>query len=90
MPWSDDIAVSFEGLLQDKNSKAFLAQFNAQSLSSQDLLDTAVDSLSSFLVDAAVQAASSKVGTARPHVPRRSEDRNWKFRKKPSTVSKPP
>ena len=89
VPWSDGIAVTFEGLLQDTKSKAFLAQFNAQSLSTQELLDSAVDRLSSFLVDAAIQAASSSVGTAKPQVPRKSADRNWKFRKKPSTVSKP-
>ena len=89
VPWSDDISVMYEGLLQDKTSKAFLSQFNAQSLSSQQLLDSAVDSLSSFLVNAAVQAAGSSVGTARPNVSRRSTERNWKFRKKSSNVSKP-
>ena len=89
VPWSDNTSVVYECLLQDKTSKAFLSQFTAQSLSSQQSLDSAVDSLSSFLVDAAVRASAGPVGTARPNVPQRSADRNWKFRKKSSTVSKP-
>ena len=89
VPCNNEISSTFEGLLQDKKSKLFLSQFNAQSMSSQEWLNTAVDSLSSFLVNAALQAANSSVQTAKPNVPRKSADRNWKFRKRSSTVSKP-
>ena len=89
VPWNDEISSTFEGLLQDKKSKVFLSQFNAQCMSSQESLDTAVDSLSSFLVGAALQAAGSSVQTKKPNIQCRSADRNWIFRKRSSTVRKP-
>jgi hypothetical protein len=87
--WSSDIANAFERLLQENKSKSFLSQFVTQSVSSQSLLDAAVDSLSSFLVGAAEQAAGPTLGGNNPHVGRRSEDRNWKYRKRSPRVNKP-
>ena len=87
--WSPETSLRFEGLLQDQASQAFLAQFSKQCISSQVSLDNAVNSFSSFLVGAAVKAAGPAQGAHKPPVPRRSEARNWKFRKKPLHVNKP-
>ena len=64
-------------------------QFGQQSMASQDLLDNAVDLFSNFLVTAAVNAAGPGMGAHKHHVPRRSDARNWKFRKKSPSVAKP-
>ena len=87
--WSSDVANTFERLLQNQNSKSFLGQLVKQSVSSQSLLDTAVDSLSSFLVGAAEQSAGPTLRGNNPHVSRRSEDRNWKYRKRSPRVNTP-
>ena len=50
-------------------------------------MDTAVDSLSSFLVNAAAQAAGTPVGAAKLNFLSKSAHRNWKS-KKSSAVSK--
>ena len=65
-----------------------IRMFSTQCLSSQASLDTAVDSLSSFLLGTAVQAVSPGLGATNPQVPRKCGARNWKHRKRPS-VSKP-
>ena len=88
VPWSAETAFSFEQLLQNQQAKVFLAKFNTQHLSSQMLLDAAVDSLSSFLVCTAEQAVCPALGAIKPKVPRKSGSRNWKFRKRPP-VCKP-
>ena len=82
--WSSETATSFERLLQDYSAKTFLSQFSRKTIANQESLDSAVDSLSSFLVGAAVEAAGS-----RPNIPHRSEARNWKFRKKLPILNKP-
>ena len=87
--WSPETSLRFEGFLQDQASKDFLAQFSKNCMPSQELLDNAVDSLSSFLVGAAVKAAGPAQGAYKPPMPRRSEARNWKYRQKPVCVNKP-
>ena len=80
--WNSETSLRFEGFLQDQTSKAFLAQFSKQCMSSQASLDNAVDSFSNFLVEAAVKAAGPTQVPYKPPVPRKSDARNWKFRKK--------
>ena len=63
--WNPVIASNFERLLQIEPSKAFLAQIGSVAVSSQESLDAAVDSLSTFLVGTAEAAAG-------PSPPRRT------------------
>ena len=89
IPWSEDISCRFENIIQNQSSKVFLSHFNEELLSSQELLDTAVESLSSFLVNAARAAGGVAAGSSRPRPPPRSQAPNWKFRKRVSKYYKP-
>ena len=89
MPWSEDISLRFENIFQNQSSKAFLTQFSKESLLSQESLDKAVESFSSFLVGAARTAGGPLAGSSRPRPPRRSTAPNWKFRKRAPQYFKP-
>ena len=89
IPWSDDISWRFENIIQTESSKVFLSNLAKQCLSSQDSLDTAVESLSSFLVSAARTAGGPVAESSRPRPPRRSSGPNWKFRKRVPQYCKP-
>jgi len=64
--WCPEIGNNFERLLQNQPSKAFLAQFNHLEVSTQENLDQAVDSLSTFLVETAEAAAGPSPPGRRP------------------------
>ena len=89
MPWSEDISLRFENIIQNQSSKAFLTQFAKEPLSSQESLDKAVESFSSFLVGAARTAGGPVAGSSRPRPPRRSTAPNWKSRKRAPKYFKP-
>ena len=83
IPWSESISNSFEQIIQSATYKVMLSQFHTQQVSSQESLDSAVETLSSFLTNAALQAAGPGSGASGPTVPCRSVARNWKFCKRP-------
>ena len=89
IPWSEDISFRFENTIQSESAKTFLSQLSTQCLSSQESLDSAVESLSSFLVTAARTAGGQTAGRSGPRPPRRSPAPNWKYRKKTSRFFKP-
>ena len=89
VPWNESISVSFEGLVQTNKSKIFLSEFESRPMSCQNTVDSAVQSISGFLVGAAVQAAGPAPHTVRPNVTQRAEGRNWKFKKKVCQYKKP-
>ena len=64
--WSPATADSFERMLQNAPSKAFLGQFNSLAVTNQESLDVAVDSMSSFLVGTAEAAAGPSAPGRRP------------------------
>ena len=87
--WSPEISCQFENIIQNCASKDYLSEYEQQSVSDQVTVDGAVRSLSEFLVSAAVQAAGPALARAKSHVPRKSNKRNWKFRKNCAKFSKP-
>ena len=87
--WNGDISQLFENKIQDTQSKVFLHKFNNHCVASQKSLDSAVNSLSNFLVIAAQSAAGPVLGQNIPSVPRKSQSRNWKFSKRSPQSNKP-
>ena len=89
VPWNGNLSELFENEIQNAQSKAFLSVFNNQCVDSQFSLDTAVASLSNFLVSAAQTIAGPVLDSNKCGVSKKSQSPNWKFRKRPPRFNKP-
>ena len=89
IPWNENISVSFEGLVQNDTSKIFLSEFQSRPMSCQNTVDSAVQSISGFLVGAAVQAAGPALHSVRPNISLSAEGRNRKVKRKMCQIIKP-
>ena len=76
IPWSESTSNSFEQIIQSAKYKALLSQIHMEHVSSQESIDSAVERLSSYLTNAALQAAGPAAGVSRPTIPCRSTARN--------------
>ena len=82
LSWDQNISFKFETIIQSKESKQFLDNFAKNGIKSDQMsIDTSAEFLTDFLVNSAIAASNNSTALLYKGE-KRSEKRNWKFRKK--------
>ena len=86
--WTKQIHENFENIIQSSDSKSFLSNFVANSISQeQTSIDIATKVFTDFLINSAILANDQNSICFRG--PKRSPKPNWKFKKRPKKFTKP-
>ena len=81
--WDKDIALKFENIIQSPDSKIFIQNFAKNGIfPDQTSIDQSTEFLTEFLTSGAEKASTSALPIGYKGGPKKSCDRNWKFRKK--------
>ena len=83
--WDKDIALKFENIIQNAESKNILLNFAQNGIEHQQIsIDNATNLLSDFIVNSAIKAGNNGLGITF-NCPKRSPKPNWKFKRKPKS-----
>ena len=86
--WTKQIHENFENIIQSSDSKSFLSNFVANSISQeQTSIDIATKVFTDFMINSAILANDQSSICYRG--PKRSPKPNWKFKKRPKKFTKP-